>query len=204
LDLQQQMIPVVPAAHYMCGGIATDLTGKTSVINLYACGEVSCTGVHGANRLASNSLLEGLVFAEEAAKSAYENLDKIALNETIIDYPHPGKLQDHTEIEHKIKYLQELMWQHAGIIREGAGLEYCLKELYKMQDFVSNNILNAGFTVRKMELQNMIECSIMVTHSALLRKESRGCHYRTDFPEKNFKAANTFLTPQTFDLIGTV
>ncbi len=193
LDLRKDLIPVVPAAHYMCGGVVTDLCGRTSVVNLFACGEVSCTGVHGANRLASNSLLEGLAFAQQAAKVASETLASIQLNPSIFKSFPLNEFPEVTELEPVKNHLREIMWQHAGITRDNHGLEICLEELHAMDDVVRCNIRSSQFSVQRMELQNMIACGIMIVQSAILRLESRGCHYRTDFPEKNITNDNTVM-----------
>ncbi len=201
LDLSKDMIPVVPAAHYMCGGVLTDLQARTSVKNLYACGEVSCTGVHGANRLASNSLLEGLVFAEQAEKNTRENLDEIEPAENRFNNIQISSQPDNTSEESMKNYLQNLMWHHAGIIRRSVGLVQCIEELNAMHQKITFKISATGFTSKRMELQNMIECALMIVESALRREESRGCHYRTDFPQKSPTAASTFLTLQNFGFI---
>ncbi len=185
LNLSQQMIPVVPAAHYMCGGVVTDLDGKTSVANLYASGEVACTGVHGANRLASNSLLEGLVFAARASNNTGLLLTSAAplLKNTITPEARISMAEGNTTFARA--YMRDLMWQYAGIIRNHSGLTYCLNELNELKKELESSIMMEGISLESQELSNMLDTSMLIVMAALNRKESRGCHYRTDFPEKN-------------------
>ncbi len=184
IDIVRTMIPVVPAAHYMCGGVVTDLNGRTSIGNLYACGEVSCTGVHGANRLASNSLLEGLVFAENAAVDTKSRLES---NSHLL---HPLyfvalDLEEDVNLAYIKSYLQQLMWRFAGIVRNGTELNYCHDELKQLHQKLSSKISLYGNSVASNELLNLIETSLMIVRGSLLREESRGCQYRTDFPLKS-------------------
>lgn len=200
IDLSKDMLPVVPAAHYICGGIKTDVKARTSVINLYACGECAGAGVHGANRLASNSLLEGLVFAEQAANEA-----KIKLHQTKNPvFPNnnnmPSQLigdEINSEIWNLKKKLQDIMWRYCGIIREKSELVNCLKELNTIKDYTLAIIKSKGFSVNAMELVNMADCSIMICGSALYREESRGCHYRTDYPAKNEMPVHSVISNLT-------
>ncbi|MFN8321746.1 MAG: L-aspartate oxidase [Chitinophagales bacterium] len=183
LDLSKDMIPVVPAAHYMCGGVVTDLNGRTTIKNLYACGEVSYTGVHGANRLASNSLLEGLVFAEKAA------VDTELLLQCHVPLLKPipvVRLNKRDDVIHSNmkKYLQHLMWIYTGINRNETELNYCEHELNGMHQQISSKIAKHGVSVQAVELKNMIETSLLIVNAALHREENRGCHFRTDIPAK--------------------
>ncbi|MCW5909120.1 MAG: L-aspartate oxidase [Chitinophagales bacterium] len=196
LNLRTDMIPVTPAAHYMCGGIKTDVYARTSINNLYACGECAGTGVHGANRLASNSLLEGLVFATTAAADAKKIVESDKLSETLPVF-NEGKTDTRKSgslIYQSMKvYLQNLMWNNAGIIRTQTGLEYCLEELEEIKTVILSEIEQYGISQQAVELLNMVDCSQMVAHSALQRKESRGCHYRSDYPNKFGEANHTFM-----------
>ena len=175
IDVQTDMIPVIPAAHYTCGGVVTDLRARTSIDHLYACGEVACTRVHGANRLASNSLLEGLVFAVQAAEhikvSSYNTRSQFALSDRSTQFAGRGKT-----MQIQRKSLQELMWEYVGIIRTEAGLRQCLSELNAMK--LSDEA--QAFTIEELEFLNMIETGIMIVEAALRRKKSAGCHYRVD------------------------
>jgi L-aspartate oxidase len=171
IDPRRQPIPVTPAAHYAMGGVVTDLAGRTSVSRLSAAGEVACTGVHGANRLASNSLLEGLVFAERVANDVVEAapLDRVpeAHRWTV---PPTG---DREAARIAANEIRALMWEHAGIERTSTGLRTCLQALGEIADE-----LQAGAT----DEANMVLTARLITEAALLREESRGGHYRADFP----------------------
>ncbi len=182
LDILSEMIPVAPAAHYMMGGIVTDLWGRTSVQGLYAAGEVAATGVHGANRLASNSLLEGLVFGGRIAdllKNQLRDLPKVNENELEIHYP-----------EIRIPYeqwtsglvpLRKITTEHLGIVRDGAGLQEAERLLSPETVPLSKN----GFELNPayFELQNMLELAGLIARAARIRTESRGAHFRADYPD---------------------
>jgi L-aspartate oxidase len=176
LDPVNDLLPVTPAAHYMMGGIVTDLTGRSSLPRLYACGEVSRTGVHGANRLASNSLLEGLVFAERVARDmvGIEPLDGLPEKTT---WSAPA-LQDRGAAQVAADNVRKVMWDYAGIDRTAKGLRDCLASLSAIAER-----LPTGAT----EERNMVETARLVAEAALLRKESRGGHFRSDFPRKKRK-----------------
>lgn len=183
LDLSRDWIPVRPAAHYLMGGVQTDLSGHTTLPGLYAAGEVACTGVHGANRLASNSLLEGLVFG---ARTAEAMLKEDAQREGAIFAAKPmpivretpsGK-PDAERIAAMRDRLRALMWQHAGLLRNRDGLTTLLTELDAMR-----RELPASTTRESAELCNLHTVAELIANSALARKESRGAHARTDFPE---------------------
>lgn len=176
IDPRRDRIPVTPAAHYMMGGVVTDLAGKSSLERLYACGEVSCTGVHGANRLASNSLLEGLVFAERVARD-------MGTRKTLPRLPRRSEwrvpvLRDRGAAQVAADLVRMLMWEYAGIDRTAKGLRACVERL---DDLVGR--LPEGAT----EEANMIEAAQLVAMAALLRRESRGGHYRRDFPRPKHK-----------------
>ena len=176
IDPRKDRIPVTPAAHYMMGGVVTDLAGRSSLERLYACGEVSCTGVHGANRLASNSLLEGLVFAERVAR------DMVALSRL----PRPPRLepwtvpplQDRGAAQVAADAIRALMWDHAGIARNSKGLRLCIAALADLA-----KRLPEGAT----EERNLADTALLIAEAALLRKESRGGHFRRDFPREKRK-----------------
>ncbi|MDH5203604.1 MAG: L-aspartate oxidase [Nitrospirota bacterium] len=178
VNIIKDLIPVTPAAHYIMGGVKTDLNGSTNIKGLYAAGEVACTGVHGANRLASNSLLEGLVFGERAGKAAVNSLihtESFTLDsKEITAYP---SLHDHEEIRHALKII---MWEKVGIIR-------CEESLKDAQEKLAewSSILHKTFSTRRgLELKNMLTVAILITEAALLRKGSVGAHYRSDCPER--------------------
>lgn len=172
-DILKEPIPVEPVAHYFMGGIETDEFGRTSIKNLYACGEIACTGLHGANRLASNSLLEGLVFGRRCILGILQDKPSFPQNPPLL----------RLEIkEMKVSFnkfdLKTLMWENVGILREGKKLEYALNYLEKwMKEF------DIFFPDKEfLELKNMITVGYLMAKSALLREESRGAHFRVDFP----------------------
>ncbi len=173
IDPRHDLIPVTPAAHYMMGGIVTDLRGRSRTAHLYACGEVSCTGVHGANRLASNSLLEGLVFAERVARDL-ESVPRTAAPRRSGGWSVPP-LPDRGAAQVASDAVRAVMWEHAAIDRNARGLRECLDTLAEIRAR-----LPAGAT----EERNMCETAALVATAALARKESRGGHYRSDFPRK--------------------
>jgi L-aspartate oxidase len=177
IDPDTELIPVTPAAHYMMGGIVTDLAGRSSLPRLYACGEVARTGVHGANRLASNSLLEGLVFAERVARDllATPRLALAPRKRTPWDVP---ALADRGAAQVIADEIRTAMWEHAGIDRTAEGLRECLA---KLDAFARR--LTPGMT----EERNMLETARLIAEAALLRKESRGGHFRRDFPRAKRK-----------------
>jgi L-aspartate oxidase len=171
IDPVRQPIPVVPAAHYASGGVKTDLHGRTSIGGLYACGEVACTGVHGANRLASNSLLEGLVFAERIATDLRAGLPRRA--EPVPDERHPGLL-DHGATDQ----IQHLMTERAGVLRSGPGLLAAAIALRKIGDLQSTKP-----TLAAWEATNLHILATALVTAAALRTETRGSHWREDCPE---------------------
>jgi L-aspartate oxidase len=184
INPEKEYIPVAPAAHYTMGGIKTDTWGQTNLTNLYACGECTSTGVHGANRLASNSLLEGLVFGNRIAQKIKKNKRFFSqkIDEKInISYSVPRKIIRKFDLKKIKKELQKLMWDKAGIIRSSSGLKK-VKQKIKEWKFIFQLELKA---TEDFELVNLIILADLITHSALQRKESRGAHYRKDFPDRD-------------------
>jgi len=182
LDVPSDLIPVRPAAHYMVGGVRTDLHGRTDIANLLACGEVACTGLHGANRLGSNSLLEGLVFGHRCALTAMEGLERMAeplsvhALQGLPQEPAYGSL-NLTDVQNS---LQSLMWRDVGVWRSGEQLD----EALEMITFWCRYVMDKEFeAVEGWQLQNMLTVSRLVVMFARQRQESRGVHYRTDFPD---------------------
>jgi L-aspartate oxidase len=176
IDPSKDLIPVTPAAHYMMGGIVTDLTGRSDLPHLYACGEVACTGVHGANRLASNSLLEGLVFAERVARDLAA-LPHATPPRRAGDWDVPP-LADRGAAQVAADDVRALMWEHAGIDRNARGLRSCVARLTEIE-----KRLESGAT----EERNLTQTARLIAEAALARKESRGGHFRSDFPKAKRK-----------------
>lgn len=179
IDMTSQLVPVSPAAHYIMGGVKTDIDGRTTIKGLYAAGEVACTGVHGANRLASNSLLEGLVYGKRAGYSAVSDtasLKEAPKTEKMLETVY-HTIPAHDEIRGE---LRRLMWDKVGIIRCGDSLSDAMEKLKKWAYILDKTF----FTRRELELKNMLQTAILITEAALQRKGSIGAHYRTDFPSK--------------------
>lgn len=189
VDITSELVPVSPAAHYIMGGIKTDISGLTSIRGLYAAGEVACTGVHGANRLASNSLLEGLVFGARAGRSAADFGRRTTLDNANVEEALAMKgvtpessffRMSNFELEELRHSLRKLMWEKVGIIRSEESLTEARRSLEEW-----SSILDKTFrTRRELELKNMLEVSKVITESAMLRKGSVGGHYRSDCPDK--------------------
>ncbi|NYF79510.1 L-aspartate oxidase [Granulicella arctica] len=188
LELSRDLIPVRPAAHYLMGGVRTDIHGRTSLPGLYAAGEVACTGVHGANRLASNSLLEGLVFgalaAEAMMRAATRSGEKTAISASS---PLVGSGDD-LDIETWIADLRSLMWLDAGLLRDAVGLHRAEDRLAKLA-----LSLPQAMTRRAIEARNLHTVAVVIVASALAREESRGAHYRNDFPQHDAVARHSVM-----------
>lgn len=186
IDITKDLIPVVPAAHYSCGGVVTDLYGATSIAGLFACGEVSMTGVHGANRLASNSLLEALVFSTRAAKFIKQKKNDPTIPE-IPEWDESGTVNadEWVLIAHDRKEIQQLMWDYVGIVRSNHRLERANRRIQLILQEVLDFYKRTVVTEELIELRNLARTAEIIIRSALLRKESRGLHYTTDYPERN-------------------
>lgn len=177
LDLRRDLIPVRPAAHYLMGGIRTDVNGRTSLPGLFAAGEAACTGVHGANRLASNSLLEGLVFGARAAEAMAGEAEQRGRSTEPRAYKAEDKVRE-AELPGMWKGLQQVMWQKAGLLRDGEGLRAAQQELAEME-------MPGGADRQEIELRNLHAVGELIVASALTREESRGAHFRNDFPKRD-------------------
>lgn len=196
IDISRDYIPVTPAAHYLCGGIRVDEFGRTSIKNLYACGECSSTGLHGANRLASNSLLEAAVFANRIAANALEIIDLLEYENRVPDWNEFGTVQSNEEIlvSHNTRELQKMMSDYVGIVRSDFRLDRAETRMRMLKDETEEFYRKTKLSVKLCELRNLILCAQMVIQSAKKRKESRGLHYNTDYPYKlGGKPENTVL-----------
>src|SRR5271165_3548959 len=180
IDIATELIPIRPAAHYSMGGVRTDLSGRASLPGLYAAGEVACTGVHGANRLASNSLLEGLVYGARAAADM-----RTHLRQANARVPKPSAASASTngqtaEVDKLVNKVRSLMWQQVGVVRDGKALQQVVPELRSVQSQIP-----ASGQRRSQEALNIVQTGLLIARSALAREESRGAHYRLDHPLKN-------------------
>lgn len=185
IDIATQPIPVVPAAHYFCGGVQTDLFGESSIQNLYAVGEVACTGLHGANRLASNSLLEALVFAHHAVESAAVRLKDIPEPDELPPWD-VGRAVDSDEqvvISQTWDEVRRFMWNYVGIVRTTRRLLRARARIERVQEEVYDYYWDFKLTGPMIELRNLATVADVVVESALRRRESRGLHYTLDFPD---------------------
>ena len=194
-DITKSPIPVVPAAHYTCGGIVTDLDGRTDISNLYAIGETSCTGLHGANRMASNSLLECIVFAKAAANDIKINfnLDRSSVPEW--DNSKVIKAGENILINHNWDASRRLMWNYVGIVRSNDRLKKAKDKMKLITSEVKEFYKNYEVTSDFLELRNLVLVSELIIKSAIKRRESRGLHYNLDYPKKFKKASSTILSP---------
>jgi len=188
IDMSKQAIPVVPAAHYQCGGIKTDVSGATSLYGLYAIGEVACTGLHGANRLASNSLLEGLVVAHRALLAIAGRMRSTSKEDIPVPEWKSGNVQDVDElvvIYHNWDEIRRLMWDYVGIVRTDKRLQRASARLRNLQREIREFYWNFKVSVDLLELRNLAAVAALIVDSALCRKESRGLHYTLDYPNKD-------------------
>ena len=188
---------MVPAAHYTCGGVLVDRNGQTDVPGLYAIGEVSCTGLHGANRLASNSLLECLVFAGVAADRIRTELDEPY---TAVNLPHWDESQvtnsdEDVIIAHNWDELRRFMWDYVGIVRTDKRLTRALHRVDLLKQEINEFYRHYRVSNDLIELRNLIDVAELIIHSALKRRESRGLHFNLDHPETRDQAEDTILFP---------
>lgn len=197
IDITKEPIPVVPAAHYTCGGIHTDLNGKTDIENLYAIGETAYTGLHGANRLASNSLVEGLVFAEMAYQHIIQNFkSRTPICLRAWDSSFVTEPKEKVTISHDWDELRRVMWDYVGIVRRDKRLKRALKRIRILQDEINDYYFSHKINCDLLELRNLSLVAELIVKSALKRKESRGLNYNLDHPKQNSKLRPTILKPR--------
>ena len=187
IDVMEQMIPVAPAAHYCCGGIKTDEMGRTSIINLYACGECSSTGLHGANRLASNSLLEALVFAHRCTEDMAGRISSISFMDAVADWDAFGtnEPKEMILITQSLKELQQIMSDYVGIVRNDIRLQRAMNRVDILHKETEELYRTTSLSPQLCEKRNLITIGYLIIRSAQFRKESRGLHFNTDYPGKS-------------------
>ena len=188
IALERDMIPVVPAAHYLCGGVKTNLDSETSLPGLFACGEVASTGLHGANRLASNSLLEGVVMANRGASTTAQYLANLKTSPMELPAWVDGDVRDSDErvvLLHNWDEVKRTMWDYVGIVRTTKRLERARTRIQTLEREINEYYWDFKVDESLLELRNLILVARMVVDCALQRKESRGLHYTLDFPDKS-------------------
>lgn len=195
IDVMRDMIPIAPAAHYSCGGIKADEWGRTSIRNLYACGECASSGLHGANRLASNSLLEALVFSHRCYLDSVQQVDAVSLREDIPDWNAEGTTRPNEMIliTQSQKELQLLMTDYVGIVRTDIRLQRAMKRLDLLHEEIEALYETTAVSPQLCEVRNLITVGYLIVKEAQFRKESRGLHYNTDYPEKSLLVQNIVL-----------
>ena len=199
IHLEKDMIPVVPAAHYLCGGVKTNLNSETSLKGLYACGEVACTGLHGANRLASNSLLEAVVMATRGADALIQYLAEAESESFELPEWKDGDLRDSDErviLSHNLDELKRTLWDYVGIVRTTKRLQRARTRIQNLEREINEYYWNFKVDESLLQLRNMILVASLIIDCALLRKESRGLHYTLDYPNKLETSADTTVVKQ--------
>ena len=198
IDISKEPIPVVPAVHFMCGGVMTDDIGRTDIKNLYAIGETACTGLHGANRLASNSLLECLVFGQSAAEDILKQPEKAIPTLPYWDESRVTDADEEVLITHTWEELRRSMWNYVGIVRTDKRLSRALHRIHLLRDEVHEFYSNFRISNNLIELRNLLQVAELIVRSAMERKESRGLHYSKDHPNTDAEAIPTVLEPSNY------
>ncbi|HTN67563.1 MAG TPA: L-aspartate oxidase [Burkholderiaceae bacterium] len=195
IDISKQPIPVVPAVHFTCGGVVADISGRTDLPGLYAVGESSYTGLHGANRLASNSLLECLVSGRAAAQYIEQQPKQKAIALPAWDESRVTDADEEVVIAHNWEELRRFMWNYVGIVRTNKRLERAQHRIGLLKEEIDEYYANFRITRDLLELRNLVDVASLIVNSALTRHESRGLHYSLDYPETLAKALPTVLAP---------
>jgi len=195
IDITREAIPVVPAAHYTCGGVVVDLAGRTDIANLYAIGEVSFTGLHGANRMASNSLLECLVFAQAAARDISQNINNININNELPlwDASQVSDSDENIIISHNWEELRRFMWDYVGIVRTNKRLQRAQHRIELLQKEINDFYSSYRISRDLIELRNLAQVAELIIRCAQSRRESRGLHFSLDYPYTLPTALDTVL-----------
>jgi len=198
IDISKTPIPVVPAVHFMCGGVMTDDIGRTDIKNLYAIGETACTGLHGANRLASNSLLECLVFGQSAAEDILSQPERAIPTLPYWDESRVTDADEEVLITHTWEELRRSMWNYVGIVRTDKRLSRALHRIHMLRDEVHEFYSNFKISNNLIELRNLLQVAELIVRSAMERKESRGLHYSKDHPNSDPDPIPTVLEPSNY------
>ena len=198
IDITKEPIPVVPAAHYSCGGVMTDHTGRTDLASLYAIGETACTGLHGANRLASNSLLECMVFGQAAANDILSQPGRPSVSLPYWDESRVTDADEEVIITHNWNELRRTMWNYVGIVRTSKRLTRAMHRIQMLRDEVDEFYSNFRVSNNLIELRNLLQVAELIVRSAMERHESRGLHYSRDYPEMLDIAVPTVLEPSNY------
>ncbi len=195
IDITKELIPVVPSAHYQCGGIITNLKGETNINRLYACGEVACTGLHGANRLASNSLLEAIVMSEAISQEILtKNLDDYSLP-LFKEWSEEGTVtaEELVLIAHNVTEIQTLMWDYVGIVRSNKKLARASKRIELIKREIKTFYERTKLNTELLEVRNLVACADLIVRCAEMRTESRGLNYNTDYPKMNSEKKDSVI-----------
>jgi L-aspartate oxidase len=195
IDISKQPIPVVPAAHYTCGGVLADLHGRTDVAGLYAIGETACSGLHGANRLASNSLVECMVFAQATTQDILQGNDCAAPTLPAWDDSRVSDADESVVISHNWDELRRFMWDYVGIVRTNKRLDRASHRIALLQAEINEFYSHFHVTRDLLELRNLVQVADLIVRSAQARHESRGLHFSRDYPELLPEALPTILKP---------
>ncbi|HEX8477336.1 MAG TPA: FAD-binding protein, partial [Telluria sp.] len=195
IDISREPIPVVPAVHFTCGGVVTDLAGRTDIPGLYAVGETAYTGLHGANRLASNSLLECLVIGRACAQQIEATLPVETPALPAWDESRVTNADEEVVIAHNWDELRRFMWNYVGIVRTTKRLERAQHRIKLLKEEIDEYYRNFRITHDLLELRNLVDVAALIVTSALSRHESRGLHYSRDYPDTLPKALPSVLTP---------